>query len=237
MFHLLLTYVDPLQPGRRVVDGDVHQGVTPVQGLPRGVHILQLGLREHVVTDLLGSWEARQLITSVHVSMRFYTLQTVRWGNELGLGLDDWKCYTLIDGSDWKEKVSKSCDNIWMFVCYIWHNIISDVFLLEAVSTGPVSMGHCLSGWGLSLAFIVMLPAPATRYPGKCRNTGALRNAWRTLQHIKGVLSNPAHKILWPRIWKCIPYNNATLRYINFIKRADSKREIEWLVQPENETR
>ena len=25
---------------------------------------------------------------------------------------------------------------------------------------------------------------------GKCRNTGALRNAWRTLQHIKGVLSN-----------------------------------------------
>ena len=54
MFHLLLTYVDPLQPGRCVVDGDVHQGVTPVQGLPRSVHILQLGLREHVVTDLLG---------------------------------------------------------------------------------------------------------------------------------------------------------------------------------------
>ena len=55
MFHLLLTYVDPLQPGRRIVDGDIHQGVTSVQGLPRGVYILQLGLREHVVTDLLGS--------------------------------------------------------------------------------------------------------------------------------------------------------------------------------------
>ena len=67
MFHLLLTYVDPLQPGRRVVDGDVHQGVTPVEGLPRGVHILQLRLREHVVTNLLGPWEARhELITFVH---------------------------------------------------------------------------------------------------------------------------------------------------------------------------
>ena len=55
MFDLLLTYVDPLQPRWRVVDGDIHQWVTSVQGLPRGVHILQLGLREHVVTDLLGS--------------------------------------------------------------------------------------------------------------------------------------------------------------------------------------
>ena len=160
--------------------------------------------------------------------MRYYTLRREDKGT-------DW---------DWGLRIGHVkhwlTDILIIFECLfamLWHNIISDVFLLEAVSTGPVSMGHCLSGWGLRLAFIVMLPAPATGYPGKCRNTGALRNAWRTLQHIKGVLSNPAHKILWPRIWKCIPYNNATLRYINFIKRADSKREIEWLVQPENETR
>ena len=42
--------VDPLQLGRRVVDGDVHQGVTVVQRLPRRVHILQLRRGEHVVS-------------------------------------------------------------------------------------------------------------------------------------------------------------------------------------------
>ena len=47
------TYVDPLQLGRGVVDGDVHQGVPGVQRLPGGVHILQLGLGEDVVTNLL----------------------------------------------------------------------------------------------------------------------------------------------------------------------------------------
>ena len=145
MFHLLLTYVDPLQPWRRVVDGDIHQWVSTVQGLPRGVHILQLGLREHVVTDLLGSWEATQLITSVRDEKDYTHLKQDFKVTDLDWGLTIRNIeYWWLDLIERKRFLNLAT----IFECLfsrLWHNDITSYLMFSFWRLSAMSA----SQWGI----------------------------------------------------------------------------------------